>query len=731
MQPIATRTGIALLAVLAVLLLAACTARPPAELPAPAASPAMASATPAQVPAHGTQSAGVGSTDQPAALRPSASPVTLEMAALTGGFVQTLAPDGHTVYLGVDKRLWVVDVTDPQQPQVLTSSDPFPGFVLELATAGGLLAARSEDGVYLLDISDPASPAELAFVATPGYNQGMALDDARLVVSRMTEGDPTRGELRIFDLSNPRQPQEMGVYAIETPLGDKIAIQGDVVYVANGDSQLSVLDISDPAAVALLGRVNLPWVRQIIAAGDYVYAAGEGGLHIVAVGDPAALRLVGRLDTQYRLPLSVAVAGPYAFLADSAADDEITGALGAVRVIDVADPANPVLAASYPSAALGPYFVALDQGQQAGVLYLATGEGLETVDISSPGEPTMLGRAVLPIDGADVALDGHVAYLALADQGLLAVDIRDPAKPEALGRYAAAAPGRVSAMAVDRRSGASVHAYAYQVVIQAWDRATRVLVGEPGLSIVDVTDPTQPADVAFLPLEIDLGDAAIYFRSDVAISGTVAFVTGWQSGLHVVDVADPARPALLATHRTPGSVQGVFTAGSTLYLAERPAWDAQQQKSVGGGLRALDISDPARPREVGHAPAAYEALDVIVADGLAYVAAIDGVHVLDIVDFQHPIELGHYDTLGPDGRLGAVIQKMQLVDNHLYLAFDHGSISVLDVSRPREPTLVGHIAPGFGPEGGPVEFHGLAVAGEHVFIASNPGGLMVLRSTPE
>ncbi len=695
----------------------------------PKTEPTLALATLAPVQVEPVRAPVSTATEQTGGLLPSPSPVALELAALTGGYVQSLAQQGDHAYLGVDKRVWVLDVADPQQPRVVVASDPFPGFVLELAAAGDLLAVRDERGVHILDISDPASPAELSFVETPGYGQGMALDGARLVVSRTTEDNPTRGELRIFDLSNARQPQEVGVYVAETPLGDTMAIQGDVVYVANGDSQLSLLDISNPAAITLLGSVDLPWVQQIVAEGDYVYAADEGGLHIVDVGDLAAPRLVGRFDTQYRVPLSLAVTGRYAFFTDSATDDEVPAALGAVRVIDLADPTQPTLAASYRSTARWPYFVALDQSQAAGVLYLATGDGLEAVDVSSPMRPVRLGRAVLPLHGADVALDGHVAYLALADQGLLAVDIRDPARPEVLGRYSAAAPGKVSAMALDKRSGAPARAYAYQVVLQAWDRATGAAVGEPGLRIVDVTDPAQPAGMAFLPLEID-EDGGVYLRSDVEISGTVAFVAGYQSGLHVVDVAYPARPALLATYQTPGSVQGLFVDGSTLYLAEQPAWDSQQQV-MGGGLRALDVSDPTHPREVGYAPGRDDALDVLVADGIAYVAATHGIRVLDIADWQRPTELAHYDTSGPEGRLGAIIQDMQLVDHRLYLAFDHGSIFVLDVSRPHALTLVGHSAPGFGPEGGWVEFHGLTVADGHVFIASNPGGLMVLGVVEE
>lgn len=73
--------------------------------------------------------------------------VDLELAALTGGYVQSLAQEGDHAYLGVDKRVWVLNVADPQQPRVVVVvSDPFPGFVLDLAAAGDLLAVRDERG---------------------------------------------------------------------------------------------------------------------------------------------------------------------------------------------------------------------------------------------------------------------------------------------------------------------------------------------------------------------------------------------------------------------------------------------------------------------------------------------------------------------------------------------------------------------------------------------------------
>jgi hypothetical protein len=74
----------------------------------------------------------------------------------------------------------------------------------------------------------------------------------------------------------------------------------------------------------------------------------------------------------------------------------------------------------------------------------------------------------------------------------------------------------------------------------------------------------------------------------VAVSGSTAYVADGRGGLRVVDVSDPANPTEVGAYDTPGRAGGVAVSGSTAYVADGD-----------GGLRVVDVSDPANPTEVG------------------------------------------------------------------------------------------------------------------------------------
>ena len=122
----------------------------------------------------------------------------------------------------------------------------------------------------------------------------------------------------------------------------------------------------------------------------------------------------------------------------------------------------------------------------------------------------------------------------------------------------------------------------------------------------------------------------------VAVQGPIAYL-GVGPRLVLLDVSDPARPAVLGrTGVLPGVVQGVAVSGSHAYVA---AGD--------GGLRVVDVSDPAHPREVGSCDTPGEAWGVAVSGSYAYVAAGDaGLRIVDVSDPAHPREVGSYDTPG-------------------------------------------------------------------------------------
>lgn len=117
-----------------------------------------------------------------------------------------------------------------------------------------------------------------------------------------------------------------------------VAVRGNYAYVADGTS-LATVDISNPAAPAVVGRVTLAGTAQSVelhATADLAYVAiGQAGFAIVDLATASDPTLLSVADTG-GTALQVAVDGDFAAVAD----------WNDVRVYDVSDPSAPVLRAT-------------------------------------------------------------------------------------------------------------------------------------------------------------------------------------------------------------------------------------------------------------------------------------------------------------------------------------------------------------------------------------------------
>ena len=133
--------------------------------------------------------------------------------------------------------------------------------------------------------------------------------------------------------------------------------------------------------------------------------------------------------------------------------------------------------------------------------------------------------------------------------------------------------------------------------------------GEAALFVAEMTDPEAPRFLSHAELASDPED--VVRAVDVAIAGGHAYIAALFGGLRVVDVSDPANPAVVAVHPTPGQASGVAVAGNYAYIANGY-----------GGLRVVDVSAPRFPVEVGSVDTPGPAGDVAVVGTFAYV--VDG-----------------------------------------------------------------------------------------------------------
>ncbi len=84
-------------------------------------------------------------------------------------------------------------------------------------------------------------------------------------------------------------------------------------------------------------------------------------------------------------------------------------------------------------------------------------------------------------------------------------------------------------------------------------------------------------------------------------------------GLRIINVSNPAAPSEVGSYDTPGDAWGVAVAGAYAYVADGLM-----------GLRIIDVSNPAALREVGFYDTPWSARGVAVAGDTAYVADGDG-----------------------------------------------------------------------------------------------------------
>lgn len=243
--------------------------------------------------------------------------------------------------------------------------------------------------------------------------------------------------LRIVDVSDPSKPREVGFCVISTPPREAgtistpaygVDVVGGYAYVAAGLGGLRVIDVSDPSNPQEVGfctfLASQGLAEGIHVAGNHAYVAGRSGLFVVDVSDPTKPRQVGFFDT-VGVALGVYVAGEYAYVAAES---------GGLRIIDVSNVTKPkeVGFCKIPGGtARGVY-------TSGGYAYVAAGSrGLRVIQVSTPSRPRQVGAWDMP-DGEvrGVYISGKYAYVIGTTAGLSVIDIRDPLKPYKAGDYA-------------------------------------------------------------------------------------------------------------------------------------------------------------------------------------------------------------------------------------------------------------------------------------------------------
>lgn len=593
-------------------------------------------------------------------------PGCLERVGTWGGYGSTEAVSlsGDLVVFG-GNALMVADVTDPRRPRVvgearlpvhssaardLCGPSNFasePTRLADLAWLGDgttVVGAARCEGMAVFDLTDPGRPELIRMVPLPGDTRLVAAfgELVLAVTYDRTENDFT---LQVHDLSRPLA-SELGSFGGEGwPVG--LAVEGDLAALAVAGSsdpgRLSRVELFGLSTSGGLSRRPplLGSYLAVAAAAHLLYLGHQhGGLDIVDVSQPSFPRRRGSVGGLGGRVTGLSVEDG---LVVAVLDDR------QVVLVDAEDPGAPRVAGTLaePSAIpLGFRSVVAD-----GFAYLAAGrDGLRVVDASDPEIPVDVGFAVEATGVGELEILGSGFVVgAVPYRGFTIFDLSGNDAPRARGTVGIEKPDRLGP-GIGTVSGSRGYA-----------------VTSNDIWVLDFENPDHPHVLEHVTTwegQVQLGHEALGGRAPLL------FLIG-DHGLSVLDVADPSRPRQIATsfdtraywHLNMWCPEQI---GDALLLAQSTAYDEAPWVSGPNppeGLRVLDVSNPVEPRETSWSEIGHE-VERLVTDGRVAATGVASTRVtlFDVEDPYHP-------------RPGS---ELELDGVAIALAMDRGLLAVCD-----------------------------------------------------
>ena len=363
-----------------------------------------------------------------------------------------------------------------------------------------------------------------------------------------------------------------------------------------------------------------------------------------------------------------------------------------LHILDVTIPYRPIPMAALPL----PQYLAQGQGiadvdwaslGERIFVQVSAGDAVLTVEITDPRSPTPVGGISSEnwrVSSLDTVLDTEpfwahgYSYVAVAGQDAVQiVSFGNPASPVGMalmrqGQYGFEIPSDIVDMDV----------------VEADDRTYALIMGQSSVTVAEITDPSRPTYIRTLAFS-GLQDMDVVEADDVRY----ALLMG-ADVLYILDITNPGKARQVASTAMPAAgVAGMASDGRLWAL------------SVGDTVAALDITDPAMPipayvRDggVSYAP---EAVEIATIGGEVYAMAASParstIQITKITDPHNPVPVS--EVAGGQHAYGAMhgphdvaITKMGNKAYAVVPSIYSSSVTVLDVTDPRAPTIVSAVS---------------------------------------
>ena len=384
-----------------------------------------------------------------------------------GSMVTGMEIDGNFAYLR-NSGIEIVNITDKTNPTFIDNT----GYstVYDFAIDGDeLYATIGGSGVAVYDISNRSDPTLLTTISTTVYATFIVFFDTYIGVIQDYYGFTT------YDVSTPSSPTFEGHF-FGGGYAEELVKDGDLLYIANGEGGLEILNVSDktnPIRLnysctntanfktidyyndsVILGTngegyephlvtyntSELPTIDieseifnhaygEIKIKGDYAFGATIGyGFVVYNITDMSSLVEEARVFTSGTYFTSLDIKEDIAYVGDL---------LNGLRIINISDVENPSLISTYTITFSGnyndKYDVVVDDNDR---VYITEHDHdlLEIIDVSDPENPVQL-TAESYTEPESCYVEGSFLYVALGDNGMEMLDVSNYLNIQSKGTY--------------------------------------------------------------------------------------------------------------------------------------------------------------------------------------------------------------------------------------------------------------------------------------------------------
>jgi hypothetical protein len=383
---------------------------------------------------------------------------------------------------------------------------------------------------------------------------------------------------------------------------------GNVTYVADGNSGLEILDVSNrsnPQKLASYGtNLNNSYSVHVDTDNSLYLADFQSGLTKINVASPTAPALVNSIQhsaaSANRFFVNIEGDAFYAYTLDSGASGEGLRILKFEKVANIYN--DLVTNSEFQNVQFQSFLETDGQAQDIKVLhyniegqsitisfaFIADGtSGLQIINVTDKSNPTNTNLTtdseINDARGIDLDSSGSFAFIGDGVNGLRIVQIL-----EANDDYPKNTPTLLDTIPLSLDGVAKDVLFTSKVTT---DNSTEyylyIAAGRGGLQIIKLELPETASETItgthISTIDTD-GDA-----KSVAVFQNYAFLADGDKGLKIINISDPSVPVLVGSYDTPGDASRVWIREAAINVIY--AYIADGDK----GIRAIDVSNPTLP----------------------------------------------------------------------------------------------------------------------------------------